>query len=247
MPDPTARPNARSPDSAADRLRRVRQRIEAACLAAGRPADAARLLAVSKTVPVETLADTLAAGQTDFGESYLQEALPKIVALAGRGAHWHFIGPIQSNKTRDIAAHFDWVHGVDRLRIAERLSSQRPAERGLLQVCVQVNISGEDSKSGCTPDEAPALCAAIARLPGLSLRGLMAIPAPVADAAQAHLPYRRLQALFATIKSTLGAAAGAFDTVSAGMSDDLEAAIAEGSTLVRVGTALFGARPAAHP
>jgi pyridoxal phosphate enzyme (YggS family) len=232
------------PDLAA-RLKLVQSRIDAACTAAGRPPGGARLLAVSKTVAADTLAAAQRLGVGEFGESYLQEALPKIAALQPRPV-WHFIGPIQSNKTRDIAAHFDWVHGVDRLRIAQRLSDQRPDAAPPLSICVQVNISQEASKSGCTPDETAALCLAIAALPRLRLRGLMAIPAPLdddADAAEARKPYAALRELALQVKSQLQPqAARDFDTISAGMSDDLEDAIAEGSTLVRVGSALFGDR-----
>lgn len=219
-------------------LTRVRERIERACLAAGRPSGAVELLAVSKTFGADRVREAAALGQRAFGENYLQEALPKQAALSDLGLEWHFIGPIQSNKTRELARHFDWVHGIDRLRVAQRLSDARERERGPLQVCVQVNISGEASKSGCDPQDAPALCAAVAALPGLRLRGLMAIPAPVAPGDDAREPYRRLRALFEHIR----ASGMPLDTISAGMSDDLEAAIAEGSTLVRVGTALFGTR-----
>ncbi len=229
------------PDLAA-RLEAVLTRIDSARRATSRPPRSVGLLAVSKTFSLEAVRELLTAGQRDFGESYLQEALPKIEALRGSPAVWHFIGPIQSNKTRDIAANFDWVHGIDRLKIAQRLSDQRPADLAPLEVCVQVNISGEASKSGCEPAEAPRLCTAIATLPRLRLRGLMAIPAPVEGEADARAPYAHLQRLFLDIKSALPGDPGAFDTISAGMSDDLEAAIAEGSTLVRVGTALFGER-----
>ena len=233
----------------AARLKLVSARIEAACAACGRAPAEVRLLAVSKTVDTATLRGAQSLGVREFGESYLQEALPKIADLAMRPPVWHFIGPIQSNKTRDIAANFDWVHGVDRLKIAERLSMQRGATREALSICVQVNISREASKSGCDPDEAVALCLAIAALPQLSLRGLMAIPAPLresASAAEARAPYAALRELAQQVKSRLteqrpGSAAH-FDTISAGMSDDLEAAIAEGSTLIRVGSALFGDR-----
>lgn len=232
------------PDLAA-RLKLVQSRIDAACAAAGRPPGSARLLAVSKTVAADTLSAAQRLGVEAFGESYLQEALPKIAVLQPRPA-WHFIGPIQSNKTRDIAAHFDWVHGVDRLRIAQRLSDQRPTERPPLSICVQVNISNEASKAGCAPGETTALCLAIAALPRLRLRGLMAIPAPLdddADILAARTPYAALRELAQQVKSQLPPPAACdFDTISAGMSDDLEAAIAEGSSLVRVGSALFGER-----
>ena len=234
----------------AARLEHVMDRIRTACVASGRDASAARLLAVSKTVPVDTIAYARSLGLREFGESYLQEALPKIAALAADRPVWHFIGPVQSNKTRDIAAHFDWIHGVDRLKIAERLSAQRPASMAPLNVCIQVNISGEPSKSGCEPGETLALCLAVAGLPQLRLRGLMAIPAPLPDdasAEQARAPYALLRDIAQQVKSALAARspehAADFDTLSAGMSDDLEAAIAEGSTRVRIGSALFGERP----
>ncbi|MEW6169362.1 MAG: YggS family pyridoxal phosphate-dependent enzyme [Pseudomonadota bacterium] len=216
-------------------LEQVRKRIRRACVAAGRPADGVRLLAVSKTFDAAAIRAAHAAGQRDFGESYLQEALAKQAQLADADLVWHFIGPIQSNKTRGIAQGFDWVHSVDRLKIAQRLSDQRPPQHAPLQVCVEVNVSGEASKSGCTPEEAPALCRALAGLPRLRLRGLMAIPAPEADARAA---FRRLRELFESIRDQ----GLPLDTLSAGMSDDLEAAIAEGSTIVRVGTAIFGRR-----
>ncbi|MCC2656119.1 MAG: YggS family pyridoxal phosphate-dependent enzyme [Panacagrimonas sp.] len=219
-------------------LTQVRERIERACRAAGRPSGSVGLLAVSKTVGVDRVRAAADLGQRAFGENYLQEGLAKQDGLADLGLEWHFIGPVQSNKTRDLALHFDWVHGVDRLRIAQRLSEARNPARDPLQVCVQVNISGETRKSGCAPDDAPALCEAIAALPGLRLRGLMAIPAPAGCADDARAPYRRLRELFDRIR----AAGTPLDTISAGMTDDLEAAIAEGSTLVRVGTALFGKR-----
>lgn len=217
---------------------RVQARIAEASIAAGRAPDAVRLLAVSKTFGADAVRAAAAAGQSAFGENYLQEALDKQAQLRDLALEWHFIGPIQSNKTRDLAAHFDWVHGVDRLKIAQRLSDARTPGRPRLNVCVQVNISGEASKSGCAPAEAGSLCGQIASLPGLSLRGLMAIPAPAADGADPRAPFRALRELFDNIR----AQGLALDTISAGMSEDLEAAIAEGSTLVRVGSAIFGAR-----
>lgn len=224
-----------------DNLELVRQRIDGACAASHRAPRSVQLLAVSKNFDAATVELAIAAGLTDFGENYLQEGLAKIAALPRHKLHWHFIGPIQSNKTRDIAEQFDWVHSVDRLKIAQRLSDQRPAELKPLNVCVQVNISGETSKSGCQPAEALAMCKAIAALPRLKLRGLMAIPAPVAAGADARAPFRALRELFEQARATIGSANG-FDTLSAGMSDDLEAAIAEGSTMVRIGTAIFGSR-----
>jgi len=221
-----------------DNLQRLRARIESACNAAGRSVSAVELLAVSKTFGAGAVRDAHAAGQRAFGENYLQEALDKQAQLADLALEWHFIGPIQSNKTRGIAAHFDWVHGVERLRIAQRLSEQRPEGLPPLNLCVQVNVSGEASKSGCAPAEAAALCAAVARLPRLRLRGLMAIPAPAATATDPRAPFRQLRELFESLRR----GGLEVDTISAGMSDDLEAAIAEGSTLVRVGSALFGKR-----
>lgn len=221
--------------SVGENLAAVRARISAACAAVGRDPASVRLLAVSKTFGPEALAAARAAGQAEFGESYLQEALPKIAALGREGLRWHFIGPVQSNKTREIAAAFDWVHGVDRLKIAQRLSDQRPAESPPLEVCVQVNISGETSKSGVVPGDALALCRAVCALPRLRLRGLMAIPEPGPEPRKS---FARLRDLFDALRRD----GLPLDTLSAGMSDDLEAAIAEGSTLVRVGTAIFGNR-----
>ena len=224
-----------------DNLQAVRQRIDKACAASLRSAESVQLLAVSKNFDAATVQLAIAAGLTDFGENYLQEGLDKIAALPRAGLRWHFIGPMQSNKTRGLAEQFDWVHSVDRLKIAQRLSEQRPASLAPLNICVQVNISGEASKSGCAPDEAVALCQAVAALPRLKLRGLMAIPAPVAAGADARAPFRALRELFDQIRTSSGIDAG-FDTLSAGMSDDLEAAIAEGATMVRIGTAIFGSR-----
>lgn len=237
----------------AQRLAALHQRMAAACARAGRASDAVTLLAVSKAQPLAALAEARRAGVRDFAENYLQEALPKIAALPRDGLRWHFIGPLQSNKTADVAAHFDWVHGIDREKIARRLSDQRPAGLPPLNVCVQVNISGEASKSGVAPADAAALCRAVAALPRLRLRGLMTIPAPVekrgqspflAEKGDAHLfsnprePYRRLRALLESLTRD----GLELDTLSAGMSDDFEAAIAEGSTMIRIGTALFGER-----
>jgi PLP dependent protein len=222
--------------SVVEGLAAVRAGIAQACRTAGRPAGAVTLVAVSKGFPAGVLAAAREAGQRDFGESYVQEALPKIAALSRAGLAWHFIGPVQGNKTAAIAAHFDWVHGIDRERIARRLSDQRPAELPALQVCVQVNISGEPSKSGVAPDAAAALCRAVAALPRLALRGLMAIPAPAG--ADPRAPYRRLRELFEDIRRELPA----LDTLSAGMSADYGAAIAEGATIVRIGTSIFGRR-----
>lgn len=222
----------------AENLRRVQVRVEAACRAVRRPPESVRIVAVSKTFSVDAVREAVAAGQTAFGESYVQEALPKIERLAPLALEWHFIGPVQSNKTRDIAVHFDWVHAVDRLKIAQRLSEQRPEHQSPLQVCVQVNISGEASKSGCRPEDTAALCHAVAALPRLRLRGLMCIPAPARSGTDPRAEFGRLRALFESI----AAHQESLDTLSAGMSDDLEDAIAEGATLIRIGSAIFGER-----
>ncbi len=219
-------------------LQAVNARIGAACAAAGRNVASVRLLAVSKTWPAQAVAEAATAGQAAFGENYIQEALAKIDALAGRDLEWHFVGPIQSNKTRSIAEHFAWVHGVDRLKIAERLSAQRPSSLAALQVCVEVNVSGEESKSGVVPAQAEELCRALAALPRLRLRGLMAIPEPTADATLARERFAELRRL----RERLVLGGLDLDTLSMGMSDDLEAAIMEGATIVRVGTAIFGRR-----
>jgi pyridoxal phosphate enzyme (YggS family) len=223
-------------------LQAVLQRIQAACAAAGRPCDTVRLLAVSKTWPAEDIAEAYDAGQRAFGECQEQEAAGKLAALADLPIEWHFVGPIQSNKTRPIAEHFAWVHSVDRERIARRLSEQRPAAMPPLMVCVQVNISGEGSKSGVEPEATLALARMVAALPRLRLRGLMSVPAPSTDSAVQRAQFRRLKALYDEVR----AAGIALDTLSMGMSDDLEAAISEGATIVRIGTAIFGRRaPAA--
>jgi pyridoxal phosphate enzyme (YggS family) len=225
-------------DTIEKRLQAVKSRIGNACAAAGRDPRDIVLVAVSKTFPPADVRAARAAGQRDFGENQVQEALAKIGALADLGLVWHFIGPIQSNKTRAIAAHFAWVHSIDRLKIAERLSAQRPDAAPPLQACIQVNVSGEATKSGATPGEVPALARAVAALPRIRLRGLMAIPEPTADVA---LQRRRFDAL-RQLKERLVADGLALDTLSMGMSDDLEAAIAGGATMVRVGTAIFGTR-----
>jgi pyridoxal phosphate enzyme (YggS family) len=226
-------------------LQAVKQRIAVACAAAGRDPDTVTLLAVSKSWPAESLRQAVAAGQHCFGESYVQEALAKqasLTDLAGE-LEWHFIGPLQSNKTRLVAAHFAWVHSVDRLKIAERLASQRPDHLPPLQVCVEVNISDETSKSGCTLATAPALCHAVASLPGICLRGLMAIPEPGhGSAAEKSALARRRFAGLRALRDRLVSEGLALDTLSMGMSDDLEAAIMEDATVVRVGTAIFGER-----
>lgn len=224
------------------RLQEVKRRIAAASSAAGRDADSVTLLAVGKTQPVDALRDAHAAGQRDFGENYVQEALAKIEALRDLRADlvWHLIGPLQSNKTRAVAEAFDWVHSVDRLKVAERLAVQRPPGMAPLQLCLQVNVSGEASKSGVSPAALPALARAVAALPAdrVRLRGLMAIPAPADGFEAQRAPHRRLRELLQALR----AEGLALDTLSMGMSDDFEAAIAEGATLVRVGGAIFGAR-----
>jgi pyridoxal phosphate enzyme (YggS family) len=220
-------------------LSELRTNIEAAATRHGRPADAVTLLAVSKRQSTDAMRDACAAGQRDFGENYVQEALDKREALADLDLVWHFIGPIQSNKTRDIANAFDWVHSVDRAKIAERLSAQRGAALTPLNICVQVNLSNEDSKSGVPLTEAESLCALVASLPNLTLRGLMAIPAPLDSIAEQRACYAPLRQEFERLRQAMPT----LDTLSIGMSGDYDAAIAEGSTLVRIGTALFGARP----
>jgi pyridoxal phosphate enzyme (YggS family) len=224
----------------ADNIAQVSSRIHAAAVAAKRDADSVQLLAVSKTKPAEALREAYVAGLRDFGENYLQEALSKQLELADLPLIWHFIGPIQSNKTRAIAEHFAWVHSVDRLKIAQRLSEQRPAELPPLNICIQVNVSGEASKSGCTPADLPALANAISELPRIKLRGLMAIPEPTEDRAAQDAAFAAVQSLQASLNLPL-------DTLSMGMSHDLESAIAMGATWVRIGTALFGARDYGQP
>ena len=224
----------------ADNIGLVSERIRAAAEAAQRDAGSVHLLAVSKTKPAQAVREAYAAGMRDFGENYLQEALGKQAELTDLPLSWHFIGPIQSNKTRAIAEHFAWVHSVDRLKIAQRLSEQRPADLPPLNICIQVNVSGEASKSGCTPADLPALATAISALPRLKLRGLMAIPEPTEDRAEQD-------AAFATVRDLQASLNLALDTLSMGMSHDLESAIAQGATWVRIGTALFGARDYGQP
>jgi hypothetical protein len=226
----------------AGNLQAVKKRIDAAAHAASRHPDTIALLAVSKTFGLEDIVEAAEAGQRAFGENYLQEALGKIKAVQQHSPdllpEWHFIGPIQSNKTRAIAEHFDWVHSVDREKIAQRLSEQRPAHLPPLNICLQVNISGEASKSGFGPDEVMKAAHVIARMPNLRLRGLMAIPEPQDDMEKQRAPFRYLRELLEKLK----AQNLALDTLSMGMSADLEAAVMEGSTIVRVGTAIFGKR-----
>lgn len=223
------------------RLHAVQARISSAARACGRRPDEVQLLAVSKTWPAEAVRAAAAAGQRSFGENYVQEGAAKAEALRELALDWHFIGPLQSNKTAAVAQAFSWVHGVDRLRIAERLSAQRDVHLPPLNICLQVNISAEASKSGVAPADVGALAQAVSALPRLRLRGLMCIPAPTPDPAAQRAQFGRLRAL----RDELAAAGLALDTLSMGMSDDLEAAIAEGATIVRVGTAIFGARPPA--
>lgn len=225
-------------DTIGANLQAVKGRIAAAAQQCGRGAGDIELLAVSKTFGAEAVRAAHAAGQRAFGENYVQEAVAKIAALADLGLTWHFIGPLQSNKTRLIAEHFDWVHSIDRVKIAERLAAARPAGRAPLQVCLQVNIGNEASKSGVAPAAVPALARAVATMPQLRLRGLMTIPPASEDTAVQRGYFAQLRRL----RETLAAAGIATDTLSMGMSSDLEAAIAEGATLVRVGTAIFGAR-----
>jgi pyridoxal phosphate enzyme (YggS family) len=223
-----------------DKLQQVRARIVTACTAAGRDPASVRLLAVSKTFSAEAVREARAAGQLAFGENYVQEGVAKIEALSDlrAGLEWHCIGPLQSNKTRPVAAHFDWVHSIDRLKIAERLAEQRPRQLPPLQVCLQVDVDAGANKSGVAPDEALSLARAVAALPGLRLRGLMAIPEPAPDFEAQRSLFLRAATVFKEMRD----AGLEVDTLSLGMSADLEAAIAAGSTLVRVGTAIFGVR-----
>jgi len=224
----------------ADNVQQVLTRIAQACATAGRPVQSVTLLAVSKTFGASAVRDAYNAGLHRFGENYVQEALDKIAALTDLRARieWHLIGPLQSNKTRVVAETFDWVHSVDRLKIAQRLSEQRPDSLPPLNVCLQVNISGEASKGGVAPAEALALALAVTQLPRLRLRGLMAIPEPAGDLAAQRAPHRELRVLL----ESLQARGLALDTLSMGMSADLEAAVLEGATIVRVGSAIFGPR-----
>jgi pyridoxal phosphate enzyme (YggS family) len=221
-------------------LQAVSQRIESATRAAGRPAQSVRLLAVSKTFPPQAVREAAQAGLRDFGENYVQEGVEKIRELASLGLTWHYIGPIQSNKTRAIAEHFDWVHSIDRAKIAARLSEVRGPRQTELQVCVQVNVSGEASKSGVAPEEVAQLAKHVAGFPRLKLRGLMTVPEPTTDTALQRRRFAQLREL----RDRLNRDGLALDTLSMGMSADLEAAIAEGATMVRVGTAIFGERKA---
>ncbi|HOZ64242.1 MAG TPA: YggS family pyridoxal phosphate-dependent enzyme [Burkholderiaceae bacterium] len=222
-----------------DNLQGVRARITAACTAVGRPADAVNLLAVSKTFGPDAVAEAFAAGQRAFGENYIQEAVEKMAALRELPIEWHCIGPVQSNKTRLVAENFQWIHTVDRLKIAQRLSDQRPADMPPLQICLQVNVDGGANKSGAPPHDVADLALAVATLPRLRLRGLMCIPEPAPDFVATRALFMRAKALF----DALNAQNMGLDTLSMGMSADMEAAIHAGSTMVRVGTAIFGGRP----
>jgi pyridoxal phosphate enzyme (YggS family) len=220
------------------KLRQVQQRIAQACAQAGRAPQSVQLLAVSKTFGADAVVQAHAAGQTAFGENYIQEGVDKIRQLAHLPLQWHCIGPIQSNKTRLVAEHFDWVHTIDRLKIAQRLSEQRPAGLAPLQMCIQVNVDGGTSKSGVTPAEALGLARDVAALPNVRLRGVMSIPEPAIDFIAACAVFTRVRTVF----NALNAEGLGLDTLSMGMSADMEAAIHEGSTMVRVGTAIFGGR-----
>jgi hypothetical protein len=221
-----------------DRLQMVQQRMRDACVRYGRDPGSVQLLAVSKTHGPDAVEAAYQAGQRAFGENYVQEAVEKITSLRHLPLQWHCIGPIQSNKTRLVAEHFDWIHTIDRLKIAQRLSEQRPASMAPLQVCVQVNVDGGLTKSGVAPSDALALARAVSQLPNLKLRGVMCIPEPAPDFEAACAKFKRARDLF----SSLNADGLALDTLSMGMSADLEAAIASGSTMVRVGSAIFGER-----
>src|SRR5512139_1320064 len=229
-------------DSPCERLQAVQARMAHAASAAGRAAETVRLLAVSKTFGAAAVRELAACGQREFGENYLQEALDKQARLGDLPQVWHFIGPIQSNKTRAIAENFSWVHSIDRLKIAERLSAQRLSGLLPLQVCIEINVSGEASKGGVSTAELPVLAEAVSKLPGLQLRGLMAIPAPTPDPDTQRAAFRQVREAY----QDLLARGHAFDTLSMGMSADLESAIREGATIVRVGTALFGERKKKH-
>ena len=219
-------------------LQAVRRRIESAARAANRPAESVRLVAVSKTFPGAAVREAAQAGLRDFGESYVQEGIEKIRELGALGLTWHYVGPIQSNKTRAIAGHFDWVHSLEREKIAARLAEARDPGRTELQVCIQVNVSGEATKSGIAPGEVAQLANQVAGLPRLKLRGLMAVPEPTPDEQLQRARFAQLREL----RDRLNREGFAMDTLSMGMSADLEAAIAEGATIVRVGTAIFGGR-----
>lgn len=229
-----------------DKLQAVRARIDAACAMSGRQASEVALLAVSKTFPADCVAEAARAGQLAFGENYLQEAVEKMAQTHALGLprlQWHCIGPVQANKSRLVAEHFDWLHTLDRERIARRLSQQRPAHLAPLNVCLQINVDGGANKSGVAPNEALALARAVAVLPGLCLRGVMSIPEPAPDFETQRALHLRARAVFDDIRAAGLPGCEHFDTLSLGMTGDLEAAVAAGSTLVRVGSGLFGQRP----
>jgi PLP dependent protein len=228
-----------SPQNLPARIQAVQERVARAAEAAGRSAQSVTLLAIGKAQPLPLLDAAAACGLEHFGESYLQEALAKMTALRERGLTWHFVGRVQANKTRPIAEEFAWVHALDRVRIAERLAAQRPPHAPLLNVCLQVNLAGEDTKGGVAPDELAPLAAAVAKLPRLALRGLMCIPPEETEPARQRAWFAKLRQL----RDQLNVQGARLDTLSMGMSDDFEAAIAEGATIVRLGTALFGPRP----
>ncbi|HXO63349.1 MAG TPA: YggS family pyridoxal phosphate-dependent enzyme [Steroidobacteraceae bacterium] len=229
-----------SPQNLSEHIRAVRARMTRAAVQAGRSAQSVTLLAVSKAQPAPMVRAAASCGLGDFGESYLQEALEKLAALRDLPLTWHFVGRLQSNKTGPVAESFAWVHAVDRLKLAERLAAQRPAQAAPLNLCLQVNLAGESSKGGVTPAELPALAAAVASLPRIRLRGLMCIPPEEADPERQRAWFRQLRQLFVALNE----GGARLDTLSMGMSGDFEAAILEGATLVRIGTALFGPRPA---
>lgn len=228
----------------ATHLQQVQAQLQRACASAQRPAQAVQLLAVSKTQGADAVRAAYAAGQTRFGENYIQEAVEKMALLTDLPLEWHCIGPIQSNKTRLVAQYFDWVHSVDRLKIAQRLSEQRPRDKGALQVCIQVNVDASASKAGVLPSEVADLARQLVQLPHLRLRGLMTLPAPAPNAAAAQAVHRQTRELFDALNDALHVQGITLDTLSMGMSGDLDAAVACGSTMVRVGTAIFGARAA---
>ncbi|MGD9597077.1 MAG: YggS family pyridoxal phosphate-dependent enzyme [Steroidobacteraceae bacterium] len=230
------------PQNLPDNVQKLRAALAAAALGCGRNVDSVTLLAVSKGHPAASVRAVAAAGVAHFGENYLQEALPKIDALGEPGLAWHFIGRLQANKTRPVAEHFAWVHGVDRPKLAERLAAQRPFHAPALNVCLQVNVAEEPGKAGVAPGELPALAATVAALPRLALRGLMCLPPEAADPVRQRHWFARTREAFEGLR----AAGFNLDTLSMGMSGDYAAAIAEGATLVRIGTAIFGPRPAAR-
>ena len=228
-----------APQNLPENVREVKARIAGACTQCGRSVDSVTLVAASKSWPPNVLEEAASAGIVHFGESYVQEALGKLEALAGMGLTWHFIGQVQANKSRHIAESFSWVHGLDRLRTAQRLSAQRPYYAPALNVCIQVNLAGEATKGGVAPGELPALAAAVAALPRLALRGLMCLPPEETEVARQRAWFAQLRVLF----EQLNALGTRLDTLSMGMSGDFEAAIREGATIVRLGTVLFGPRP----